>query len=330
MSSNRVEVRTDEYKSAWHQVPSWAISLILHGILLFIFLNTMRGCGGEVTGEAGEEFRNFGIYVKEDSNQNDPQDTPPVDATTTNTQADETTDETQVDESPPADVDLPEIEIPAIGSGAPVLPPNVGSSNIKPPEAAPGGQLRATSLGLGPGETAFIDIRDSGKTFVYAIDCSGSMVGNRIAFARAQLASSLNVLQPYQQFQVLFYNTRVIQLSLRRDGIARGMYSANQQNVAQAIRQIRKVRPNEGTKHFAALEKAIKLKPDVIFFLTDGHDTPLSPKDQKFLKQLNGGKSRIHCIEFGQGELIAARTWLRTVAQENGGRYKYVDINQLR
>ncbi len=329
MSTNRVQVRSDEYTSKWHRVPSWAISLVLHGILLFIFMNTMRGCGGDMSGEAGEEFRNFGIYVKQ-SNQDEPQDTQPVETTTNNSQADQTNDQIAVDERPPADIDLPDIEIPAIGAGAPMLPANVGSSDIKPPETAPGGQLK-DSLGLGPGETAFVDIRDSGKTFVYAIDCSGSMVGNRIAFARAQLASSLNVLQPYQQFQILFYNTSVTQLSLRRNGISRGLYTASQQNVAQAIKTIRSFQPMQGTKHIPALEKAIKLRPDVIFFLTDGHDSPPSPDDLKFLRRLNGGRSRIHCIEFGQGEELAtSRTWLRAAAQQNGGRYKYVDVNRLR
>lgn len=328
MSSNPVQVRSDEYKSGWHRVPSWVISLVLHGILLLIFMSTMKGCGGDMNGAVGEEFRSFGIYVK-DSDSPEPQDAPPVESVTTQSNADRTTDNTAVDEAPPADLDLPDIEIPAIGAGPPQLPPNMGSSDIKPPETAPGGQLRG-ARGLGPGETSFVDIRDSGKKFVYAIDCSGSMVGNRIAYARAQLASSLNVLQPYQEFQVLFYNTRVWGLQLRRDGITSGLYTANQPNVAKAIRDIRSVQPDEGTKHLAAIEKALKLRPDVLFFLTDGHDTPLSPAELKFVRQLNGGKSRIHCIEFGQGELIAARTWLQTVARQNGGRYKYVDVNKLR
>ena len=323
--SQPVELRKDEYTSYWHKVPGWAISLGLHGALLLVFMSTMRGCGGTTTGRAGEEFRNFGIYVT-DSAPNDA-DTPTTEVETTDQNSTEVVDANPVDAQPPADLSLPNSQLPAIGAGPPQMPPSVGASDIKQVVKS-SGQLQADSLGLGPGETAFVDIRDSGTTFVYVIDQSGSMLGNKIAFARAQLSSSLNVLQPYQQFGVLFYNTRVTSLQLRA-GDGTRMYAANERNVARAIREIRAVRTDDGTKHYPALKKAIELRPDVIFFLTDGHDTPITPGDRETIRRLNRGRSRIHCIEFGEGGLTSPNSWLRAVARENGGRYKYVDVTRL-
>lgn len=323
--SQSIRLKKDEYSSLWHRLPGWAISLLLHAGLLMFFMSTMRGCGGSPSGTPGEEFRSFGIYVK-DAAPND-EKTPPTETETTDSNS-EVADTSPVDALPPADLNLPNTQQPTIGAGPPPLPASVGSSDIKQVVKS-GGELLAGSLGLGPGETAFVDIRDSGKNFVYAIDRSGSMAGNRIAFARAQLSSSLNVLQPYQKFQVLFYNTSVSQLKLRQ-GDNNQMYAASAQNTSRAIRAIRSVRTGEGTQHMPALEKAIKLRPDVIFFLTDGHDTPLTPSDLAYIRKLNGGVSRIHCVEFGQGQLLNTGTWLRKVARQNGGRYKYVDVNRLK
>lgn len=319
-------IRSDEHISLWHQVPSWAISLALHAALFVLFLTTMRGCGGNVDGQAGEEFRSIGIFVK-DADSPDPETQPQETVTDSDTSAQDAVD-MSVDDQPPSELSQPASTVPLIGGGPPIAPPAIVDDIGV--ETRPNGSPPAlpSALGLGPGETSFMDIRDSGKRFVYIIDCSGSMTGNRIRFAQAQLIGSLNLLDPAQEFQILFYNTSVTSLSLR-GGDRDTLYHANEINTSAARRAIRAVQPNQGTRHVPALERAIRMRPDVVFFLTDGHDTPPTVADLDRIRRLNGGKSRVHCVEFGQGALLTPITWLRTLARQNGGRYKYVDVNQL-
>ncbi len=321
--SQPVGIRPDEYTSLWQRVPSWAISLVLHAGLFLFFVSTLRGCGGTSNGRLEEEFRSIGI-VEVDHAVIDPVQKPtenPVD-----TPSEQPVD--AIDDAPPEEIQLPDLAPPTIAPGPPPLPAPVVGSDDRPRTSQPGAAPLG-SRGLGPGETAFMDIRDGGQRFVYVIDCSGSMVGKRIKFARSQLTQSLNVLDPSQEFQILFYNTRVVSLSLRR-GERDRMYAATALNTSAALRAIQAVQPNEGTRHVPALERAIRMRPDVIFFLTDGHDSSPTVGQLRQLKELNGGVTRIHCIEFGQGDLLNPVTWLRAVARENGGRYKYVDVNRLK
>ncbi len=323
---SRIRIRPDEHTSIADRAPGLLISLAVHVALFFLLMNTMRGCGGTPAGQSGEEFRSFGIVEKESSEVE--QQAEPVDSVNTK-QSDQVIDAQPLDDAPPAELHQPEATAPMIGAGPPPLPPNIGSSDIVFEQKSQiGGEAIAGPLGLGPGETAFIDIRDSGKRFVYVIDCSGSMIGNRIAFARAQLITSINLLEPSQQFQVVFYNTKTRSLSLR-GGDRDKLYPATEQNTAAANRAIRKVPPDKGTQHVPAIKHAMRMQPEVIFFLTDGHDQPPSVAELAEIKRLNGGRSRIHCIEFGQGDLLNPVTWLRKLAKANGGRYKYFDVTKL-
>ncbi|MFK7820260.1 MAG: hypothetical protein AB8G99_16175, partial [Planctomycetaceae bacterium] len=182
--SRSVRVPNDEYVTLWHRMPSWAISLALHAGLLLFFMTTMRGCGGNAAGTPGEQFRSFGIYVKDakpDNTNAEPNKNESVDQS-----SQQISDATSVDEKPPAELDLPMESFSALGAGPAPLSQSVGSGEIRQ-ENKSGGQLVASSLGLGEGETASANIIASGDRFAYVIDRSGSMMDEKIVFARAQL-----------------------------------------------------------------------------------------------------------------------------------------------
>ena len=55
-------------------------------------------------------------------------------------------------------------------------------------------------------------------------------------------------------------------------------------------------------------------------------------KESTDIKQLNQGRTRIHCIEFGDGpppSRVDPDNWLHRLARDNGGTYRYCDVNQL-
>jgi hypothetical protein len=75
-----------------------------------------------------------------------------------------------------------------------------------------------------------------------------------------------------------------------------------------------------------ALRLALRLKPEVIFFLTDADLPKLSAADFSEIQRLNGAGTRIHCIRFGQGADLEPKNFMNQLAAQNGGRYRYRDV----
>ena len=70
--------------------------------------------------------------------------------------------------------------------------------------------------------------------------------------------------------------------------------------------------PSGGTDHEEALKLAIRLQPDVIFFLTDGDDPKLTPAQLAKIRHLAAGIV-INAIEFGPGPKPAGDEFSRRV-----------------
>ena len=90
---------------------------------------------------------------------------------------------------------------------------------------------------------------------------------NSLDVAKREMLSSINQLAPDAQFAVIFYNlqTRVLNDPSGR----KGLMPATATNKARVQTQLEPVAPLGGTDHMLALREALKLKPEVIFFLTD-------------------------------------------------------------
>jgi hypothetical protein len=73
---------------------------------------------------------------------------------------------------------------------------------------------------------------------------------------------------------------------------------------------------------------AIRLQPDVIFFLTDADEPKLSPNQLARLHRAAAGIS-INAIEFGFGPQADRDNFLVQLAQQNDGRHVYVDISKV-
>ncbi|MBC8115623.1 MAG: hypothetical protein H7062_14665, partial [Candidatus Saccharimonas sp.] len=107
---------------------------------------------------------------------------------------------------------------------------------------------------------------------------------------------------------------------------------ATEINKTLARQQIAGVQPGAGTNHFPAIELALKLNPDVIFFLTDAAEPAMPPAELEKIKRLNNGRARIHSIEFGVGPELTEYTsnFLRRLPQQNGGTYRYHDVSKFK
>jgi hypothetical protein len=181
---------------------------------------------------------------------------------------------------------------------------------------------RPTGSGKGPGADApgsvpaFFGIAARGQTVVFLIDRSISMgLNGGLAAAKRELLNSVSRLPPTTRVGVLFYSGAV--QSLRIAGQT-GLVAVSDAVRAELARLVDVIRPEGGTNHLPAFRQALALRPDVLFFVTDGDD--LTQRDVENLTRLNAGRTIIHVLEWNAGERADAA--LRTLARYNRGSYK--------
>lgn len=321
----------DRWEQVLHRRLSMAsclLSVLLHAGLVALVAWWLQTVPAAPVGFGDEPMREIGI-VRESAGQN------PVVAN-------------EVDPAPPQPTAAPPTEIPFPSSvspptttAAPLEVPStagigVGVSPLSPgaPDArsivnaarppSTGAQLDA---GL-PG-AAFLGAKDKGSRIVFVVDCSASMANyHAMRSAKAALASSLNALTDAQQFQIIFYNqtTKPLPPRVRSDG---ALFFATEVNKTYALQAIGLIEPDLGTDHIPALKLALRMGPEVIFFLTDADEPQLSGAELAEIARINQGRARIHTIEFGKGAELDLDNFLKKLARQNGGTYRYHDVKRL-
>ncbi len=181
----------------------------------------------------------------------------------------------------------------------------------------------------GYARTKIFGVESEGNKFVYVLDRSSSMLdggGGRIAAAKAELLASLRDLGEQQQFYVVAYNHEARLLNI---GYSPGRHVwAGPENKQRAADIIGVLRPDGGTDHVEAMAMAIRLRPDVIYLITDGEvedDPKLS--DLKRLERMNSGRSIIHVLRFGTAPRDGGT--LAQLAAENRGQDRFIDLARM-
>jgi hypothetical protein len=174
----------------------------------------------------------------------------------------------------------------------------------------------------GAGQTQLFGVTGSGSRFVYVFDRSLSMKGPALAAAKRELLASLSKLERTHQFQIVFYNEQPKMMQPPR------MLFADESGQGQAASFVTNMTAAGGTDHVAALKLALRMQPDVIFLLTDADEPPLTAKQLNDVHRANGG-AVINVIEFKGGPNQGKGAFLRQLADENRGQYKYVDSTAL-
>lgn len=190
---------------------------------------------------------------------------------------------------------------------------------------------RKGGIGSGFGGKVSVSVfgaEGNANSFVYVFDQSGSMDeygGRPMRVAKAELIRSLEPLGSLQQFNIIFYNEKPYPWKIGK------MIFANDINKSGAIKYVEGVIPRGGTRHFDALVEALRLSPEVIFFLTDGDENDaLKPGQLEALTKRNERSpgAQINVIQFGSGPGGQSH-FLRKLAAQNRGQYMYVDILQM-
>jgi hypothetical protein len=167
----------------------------------------------------------------------------------------------------------------------------------------------------------------AGRKFVFVIDRSHSMGGEGLGVlnrARAELVAAIAGLQDNHEFQIVAYHDSTIVISERK------LLGATEENKQRVAPFFENVGAFGATNHYYGLLVGLGFKPDVLMFMTDGGSPDLTPDEIKRVKKMAGGKTQIHCIEFGSGGLQKTTSFMKKIAQQNQGSYRYIDVNKWR
>jgi len=185
-----------------------------------------------------------------------------------------------------------------------------------------------------PSNVQFAGVDGGGNHFVYLVDSSNSM--RNFNEARTELLRSIDSLRPDQRFYVVFYDQASEFMRLANPAsdepasvLATAEHKKALRRWAMAVQQERGKSPTE------VLPFAFKLRPDVIFLLSDGE---FSVQTEQVIRANNhqdnlfgdaGPISIIHTIRypgFSTAEGREAEVQMRRIAAENGGQYRNVDV----
>jgi len=313
--------------------PALVMSLILHVILLtalgLIWTQTPRGTGAL-------EDRPVGIALVHRLPDRDRYH----EVTEVIEKRNDTTSETEASSAssaaaPPADLSPP-LDLAGVLNSMQSTPSPIsgdglsGQSELAGDAFSRGTGVRSTGESS-EASTMVFGVSGTGSRFVYVFDRSDSMNGfggKPLRAAKSELIRSLRTLTDQQSFQLIFYNDKpkAFQLS----GVPDQLFSGDKSYVALAENYIRSIAAFGGTEHESALKMALRMSPDVVFFLTDARIPRLSTGELREIRNLaDANGATIHTIEFGADPAAPADTFLRDLAAQNRGQYQYVDIRSL-
>jgi hypothetical protein len=317
------------------RIPSWIGSILFHLCLLLIILFCFRFFP-EPSTAPGDRLASGGIVLKKDfgdqkvyvdgannefSEQNSNSANEPVTAPTLENMLDGNLSEADLSRHLPQTIGTQTASHQTLNVFSTL---NSGNTKIG------GDPLSALRNGKNSGGKTLrvFGTEGTGNSFVFVFDRSGSMSEHAerpIRAAKTELIQCIDSLENLYRFNIIFYNENY--LSWRQN---RKMMEATDQNKENAKRFVEGITPVGGTRHLEPLLEAIKHRPDVIFFLTDGDEAhALSAGQLDKIARDNSLRSQINVIQFGVGTNRESN-FLQKLAANNRGQYVYVNVIELR
>jgi len=168
--------------------------------------------------------------------------------------------------------------------------------------------------GVGGGASFFgiVTPADASK-FVYVLDYSGSMQGKKLALVKEELLRAISALKQRMKFYIIFYDDDYEAMAAEK------LVPATQQNKRQYLTWANGVHGGGGTDPTEAMKLALSLKPHAIWLLSDGI---FNPHACDVIRRANPrARVRIHTIAFWDN---AGQSLLERIAKENRGRCRFV------
>lgn len=310
--------------SARRSLPAWFGSMLLHAglVILLAFAITARPQGA-----VEEPLRRTGIVLKTSTPQGKrfegPEDNIERAAesatSATTTALNEALPNEQQSPVDPSEW-LPDLNA---GLGPPSGNPAAGGGNVDIGGDGPNNR----NIKGGKTSTEVFGISGEGSNFVYVFDASSSMHGRPLEAAKQELLASLESLGRVHQFQIIFYNESPTIFT--PTGTRGQLVFATDENKKSAKKYVDGITDALSTEHETPLMLAVRMQPDVIFFLTDGEDPSLSTRQLLKIRRANRAAASINVIQFGVGADPGHDSWLKKLARQNQGKYNFFNVNRL-
>ena len=218
-----------------------------------------------------------------------------------------------------------EMAVAEFSPDAPPAPPAPSTSDMLSSSAASAASMSMKSNS--DAKIQFCGVEGGGNNFCYLVDSSGSM-GDAFESARRELLTSIDALTPKQKFYVVFFDAEsdYMRLSDPNSDETRSV-KATTQNKLALKRWAMRISMDRGRAPYDPIKFALKLKPDVIFLLSDG-EFPQGIED--LLKENNHSSnlfgdenliSIVHTIGYHSRE---GESRMKRIAEQNKGQYRHV------
>ena len=223
--------------------------------------------------------------------------------------------------------DLPETDQPFDSPVDAAIDFSVGSES-----GQDGGDTDPGEAGEAGPNGSFFGIEAEGHEFVYVLDMSGSMEGRRYEGATAELVRSVCELHETQNFYVLLFDDRAVQM-FGEQRFHPQPIPATVENKARLSAWLAKAFHGGGTDPREALHVALQMNPSAIFMLSDGEFN--GKKKQKRSKLLGGNSDAfsivaaaanqvpIHAIAFEDKRSCAN---MELLAEMTNGEYRFTEL----
>ncbi len=152
-----------------------------------------------------------------------------------------------------------------------------------------------------------------GRDFVFVLDKSGSMRGNKFATLAHGVEQAFQKMRPEDRFRIVLFDQTASELT-------NGYVSATAQNVATEIGRLQQVTPNNGTNLYDGLTLGMKKldadRTSAILLVTDGVANVGLTQQKDFLKLVDQKDVRLHTFIMGNS---ANTPLLEAVAKRSDG-----------
>jgi hypothetical protein len=211
------------------------------------------------------------------------------------------------------DLALPATDFAALTALALTSAEQSGLEGLAVGESAEDGETAAAS-------TEFFGVGGYGQSFVYVVDCSDSMnEAGKFDRARYELMQSIEQLASDQRYFVIFFNDGAHPMD------ANELVLATKKEVARTAEWVGYVEARGGTYPLPALLFALSLRPDAVYFLSDGQFDPMTIAQIRYRNRPNYRLGTqpipIHTIAFVDR---ATERLMRAIAGNSGGEYRFV------
>ena len=167
------------------------------------------------------------------------------------------------------------------------------------------------------GGSDFFGLSATGNAFIYIVDCSGSMAGERFEKAKRELLRSIYGLDDDKNVFVIFFSDTHYPMFYPLSGQSSALPS-NLPNKDRIRQWVENFGDMGGTAPDSALALALQMQPDAIYLLTDGG---FADSAIHLAKRKNTRKIPINTIGFQDR---GGETGLKQIAADSGGKYKFV------